>query len=47
MTLDDVKTLGEHIAGEIGISKATVSRILKRRGLSLLSSLEPQQPRPR
>lgn len=37
----------QHIAGEIGISKATVSRILKRRGLSLLSSLEPQQPRPR
>jgi transposase InsO family protein len=37
----------EHIAGEIGISKATVSRILKRRGLSLLSALEPQQPRPR
>jgi transposase InsO family protein len=37
----------EHIAGELGISKATVSRILKRRGLSLLSSLEPQQPRPR
>ena len=32
---------------ELGISKATVSRILKRRGLSLLSSLEPQQPRPR
>ena len=37
----------EHIAAELGISKATVSRILKRRGLSLLSSLEPQQPRPR
>ena len=37
----------EHIAGELGISKATVSRILKRRGLSLLSGLEPQQPRPR
>jgi transposase InsO family protein len=37
----------EHIAGELGISKATVSRILKRRGLSLLSALEPQQPRPR
>jgi transposase InsO family protein len=37
----------EHIAGEIGISKASVSRILKRRGLSLLSSLEPQEPRPR
>ena len=28
----------EHIAGELGISKASVSRILKRRGLSLLSS---------
>jgi transposase InsO family protein len=37
----------EHIAGELGISKATVSRILKRRGLSLLSSLAPQEPRPR
>jgi transposase InsO family protein len=37
----------EHIAGELGISKATVSRILRRRGLSLLSALEPQQPRPR
>ena len=37
----------QHIAGECGISKATVSRILKRRGLSLLSALEPQQPRPR
>jgi transposase InsO family protein len=37
----------EHIAGELGISKASVSRILRRRGLSLLSSIEPQQPRPR
>jgi transposase InsO family protein len=37
----------EHIAREAGLSKATVSRILKRRGLSLLSSLEPAQPRPR
>jgi transposase InsO family protein len=37
----------EHIAAELGISKASVSRILKRCGLSLLSSLEPQQPRPR
>ncbi|MGH8346809.1 MAG: IS481 family transposase [Pseudomonas sp.] len=37
----------EHIAGELAISKATVSRILRRRGLSLLSALEPQQPRPR
>ena len=30
----------EHIAAELGISKATVSRILKRRGLSLLSALD-------
>jgi transposase InsO family protein len=37
----------EHIAGELAISKATVSRILWRRGLSLLSSIEPQEPRPR
>ncbi len=37
----------EHIAREIGLSKATVSRILARRGLSLLSSLEPKPPRPR
>lgn len=37
----------EHIAGELAISRASVSRILKRRGLSLLSSLEPHQPRPR
>ena len=37
----------EHIAGQLAISKASVSRILKRRGLSLLSSLEPQEPRPR
>jgi len=37
----------EAIAAELSLSKATVSRILKRRGLSRLSSLEPQQPRPR
>lgn len=37
----------EHIAAELAISKASVSRILRRRGLSLLSSLEPQEPRPR
>jgi len=35
------------IAVELGLSPATVSRILKRRGLSLLSSLEPAEPRPR
>jgi transposase InsO family protein len=37
----------EHIATQLGLSKATVSRILKRRGLSLLSALEPAEPRPR
>lgn len=35
------------IAVELSLSPATVSRILKRRGLSLLSSLEPAEPRPR
>jgi transposase InsO family protein len=34
-----------HIAAACGISPATVSRILKPRGLSLLSALEPQEPR--
>src|SRR5262245_5687024 len=37
----------EHIAAEIGISKASVSRILKRRRLSRLSGLEPPLPHPR
>ena len=36
-----------HIAAEIGLSPATVGRILARRGLSLLSALEPATPRPR
>ncbi len=35
------------IATELGLSPATVSRILKRRGLSLLSAIEPAEPRPR
>src|SRR5262249_45262594 len=35
------------IADQLGISQSTVSRILKRCGLSLLCALEPQQPRPR
>ena len=35
------------IAAETGVSPATVSRILRRRGLSLLSALEPAEPRPR
>lgn len=37
----------EQISLQLGISKASVSRILNRRGLSLLSALEPQPPRPR
>jgi transposase InsO family protein len=37
----------EQISVQLDISKASVSRILKRRGLSLLSALEPQTPRPR
>lgn len=46
-TCDAVETLRRQryiqaaIAAELGLSPATVSRILKRRGLSLLSSLEP------
>jgi transposase InsO family protein len=35
------------IADQIGCSQATVSRVLKCCGLSLLSALEPLQPRPR
>jgi transposase InsO family protein len=37
----------EQIARQLDISTASVSRILKRRGLSLLSALAPQPPRPR
>lgn len=36
-----------HIATELSLSKATVSRILNRRGLNRLSSIEPAAPRPR
>ena len=35
------------IANACGLSRATVSRILRRRGLSLLSAIEPAEPRPR
>jgi hypothetical protein len=37
----------EHLAVELGISKASVLRILQRRDLSRLCSLEPLAPRPR
>lgn len=35
------------IARAVGLSRSTVSRILKQRGLSLLSALEPKEPRRR
>jgi len=35
---------GNQIARELGISPATVSRILRRRGLNKLSALEPAEP---
>jgi len=37
----------DHIARDLDLSSATVSRILKRRGISLLSDLEPKIIRPR
>jgi transposase InsO family protein len=37
----------DQIAATTGLSRATVSRILERRGLSLLACLEPRAPRPR
>lgn len=35
---------GKHIAAEVGVSPATVSRVLRRLGLNRLSSLEPAEP---
>jgi transposase InsO family protein len=35
---------GKHIAREIGVSPATVSRVLKRAGLSRMKDLEPAEP---
>jgi transposase InsO family protein len=35
---------GKHIAVEVGVSPATVSRVLKRAGLSRLKDLEPAEP---
>ena len=35
---------GKHIAMETGVSPATVSRVLKRAGLSRLRDLEPAEP---
>jgi len=35
---------GEQIAAEVGVSAATVSRVLRRLGLNRLSALEPAEP---
>jgi transposase InsO family protein len=35
---------GTQIAAEVGVSPATVSRVLRRRGLNKLSALEPAEP---
>ncbi len=35
---------GAHIAGEVGVSPATVSRVLKRAGLNRLKAFEPVEP---
>ena len=35
---------GKEIAAEVGVSAATVSRVLKRLGLNKLSALEPAEP---
>lgn len=35
---------GKHIAAEVGVSPATVSRVLRRLGLNRLSALEPADP---
>ena len=35
---------GKHIAREVGVSSATVSRVLKRAGLSRLKDIEPTEP---
>jgi transposase len=49
-TIDRIEALRRHrrpgneIAATVGVSAATVSRILKRLGLSKLSALEPAEP---
>ena len=35
---------GKHIAAELGVSSATVSRVLRRLGLNTLKALEPAEP---
>src|SRR5215207_5998245 len=43
-TLRRQRRTGKHIAAEVGVSPATVSRILRRLGLNRLSALDPAQP---
>ena len=43
-TLRRQRHTGKHIAAEVGVSPATVSRILRRLGLNRLSALEPAEP---
>ncbi len=44
IALRRLRWTGKHIAREVGVSPATVSRVLKRAGLSRLKDLEPKQP---
>jgi transposase InsO family protein len=43
-TLRRQRLTGKQIAGRLGISKATVHRVLNRRKLNCLSSIDPPQP---
>jgi len=43
-TLRRQRCIGKQIAAQVGVSPATVSRILRRLGLNRLSALEPSQP---
>jgi hypothetical protein len=43
-TLRRQRHTGKHIAAEVGVSAAIVSRILLRLGLNTLSTLEPAEP---
>ena len=43
-TLRRQRYTGKHIAAQVGVSAATVSRILRRLGLNRLSALEPAEP---
>ena len=44
MALRRQRWTGKHIAHEVGVSPATVSRVLKRAGLSRLKDIDPAEP---